>query len=130
MTLQNLSIRTRLTLGFGLVIAVLALLATIAFYELLSSNRYTETIVRDRLVKVQLAHSIENEINRQSRALRTALIAREGQIMESELDKVLKSKPVVEAALERLTREVAAVSGVDEAGAQKKVDEVLVGRAA
>lgn len=111
MTLQNLSIRTRLTMGFGLVIAVLALLATIAFYELLSSNRYTETIVRDRLVKVQLAHSIENEINRQSRALRTALIAREGQIMESELDKVLKSKPVVEAALERLSTTVRTESG-------------------
>ena len=34
------------------------------------------------------------------------------------------------AALERLTREVAAVSGVDEAGAAKQVDSVLVGRAA
>ena len=33
-------------------------------------------------------------------------------------------------ALERLTREVAAVSGVDEAGAQKKVDDVLLSRAA
>ena len=35
-----------------------------------------------------------------------------------------------EAALERLTREVAAVSGTDEAGAAKKVDDVLVSRAA
>ncbi|MFN7597563.1 MAG: CarD family transcriptional regulator, partial [Cereibacter sp.] len=35
-----------------------------------------------------------------------------------------------EAALERLTREVAAVSGVDEAGAAKTVDDVLVSRAA
>ena len=33
-------------------------------------------------------------------------------------------------ALERLTREVAAVSGVDEAGAAKQVDSVLVGRVA
>jgi CarD family transcriptional regulator len=39
-------------------------------------------------------------------------------------------RQLYEAALERLTREVAAVSGVDEAGAAKKVDEVLVGRAA
>jgi len=35
-----------------------------------------------------------------------------------------------EAALERLTREVAAVSGVDEAGAQRAVGAVLVNRAA
>jgi CarD family transcriptional regulator len=39
-------------------------------------------------------------------------------------------RQLYEAALERLTREVAAVSGVDEAGAQKKVGEVLVARAA
>ena len=35
-----------------------------------------------------------------------------------------------EAALERLTREVAAVSGSDQVSAAKKVDDVLVSRAA
>jgi CarD family transcriptional regulator len=39
-------------------------------------------------------------------------------------------RQLYEAALERLTREVAAVSGEDDAGAQKRVDEVLLGRAA
>ena len=39
-------------------------------------------------------------------------------------------RQLYEAALERLTREVAAVSGVDDAGAQKRVDEMLLGRAA
>jgi CarD family transcriptional regulator len=39
-------------------------------------------------------------------------------------------RQLYEAALERLTREVAAVSGGDEVQAAKKVDEVLVSRAA
>lgn len=39
-------------------------------------------------------------------------------------------RQLYEAALERLTREVAAVSGVDAAGAQKRVDDMLVTRAA
>ena len=39
-------------------------------------------------------------------------------------------RQLYEAALERLTREVAAVSGVDEAGAQRKVGDVLTSRAA
>jgi len=39
-------------------------------------------------------------------------------------------RQLYEQALERLTREVAAVSGVDEVGAQKKVDAVLMVRAA
>ena len=39
-------------------------------------------------------------------------------------------RQLYEAALERLTREVAAVDDGDEASAAKKVDEVLVSRAA
>jgi len=39
-------------------------------------------------------------------------------------------RQLYEAALERLTREIAAVSGSDETVAQKKIDEVLLSRAA
>jgi CarD family transcriptional regulator len=39
-------------------------------------------------------------------------------------------RQLYEAALERLTREVAAVNGADEADAQRQVDEVLISRAA
>ncbi len=39
-------------------------------------------------------------------------------------------RQLYEAALERLTREVAAVAGSDEVSAQKQVDDVLVSRAA
>jgi CarD family transcriptional regulator len=39
-------------------------------------------------------------------------------------------RQLYEAALERLTREVAAVSGTDEPAAQKRVDDVLISRAA
>ena len=39
-------------------------------------------------------------------------------------------RQLYEAALERLTREVAAVAGSDETEAQKKVDSVLISRAA
>ncbi|SNT72578.1 CarD family transcriptional regulator [Paracoccus seriniphilus] len=39
-------------------------------------------------------------------------------------------RQLYEAALDRLTREVAAVSGLDEGSAQKRVEEVLLSRAA
>jgi len=39
-------------------------------------------------------------------------------------------RQLYEAALERLTREIAAASGVDEPSAQRQVDEVLLARAA
>ena len=39
-------------------------------------------------------------------------------------------RQLYEAAMERLTREIAAVNGADEAGAQKEIDAVLISRAA
>lgn len=116
MKLQNFSIRTRLSVGFGLLIVLLAAVAFIAVSELQNSIVRTEAIVQDRLVKMHLAQSIENEINRQARSLRTALIAREGQVMETELQKVEKSAPVVRAALERLQSIVRSASGKEVLG--------------
>ena len=49
---------------------------------------------------------------------------------DSQPEQSYSERQLYEAALERLTREVAAVSGVGEADAQKQVDEVLISRAA
>ena len=105
MNLQNLSIRVRLALGFGLVIALLMAIAGIGYLELMQVSQNTEVIVRDRLVKVNLAQNIENEVNLQSRALRTAMIARNGQTIEAELQKTgaqVRVKPDPETPYNRI----------------------------
>ena len=45
-------------------------------------------------------------------------------------DRSYSERQLYEAALERLTREIAAVDGVGEKKAQEKVDKVLDGKAA
>jgi methyl-accepting chemotaxis protein len=111
MNLQNFSIRTRLVSGFGILMALLLAVAVIGYVELVRVNDNTDVIVHDRLVKVQLAQSIENEINRQARALRTALIAREPATIEAELKKVEESGPVVEQALQKLQATISTEEG-------------------
>jgi methyl-accepting chemotaxis protein len=54
------------------------------------------------LVKVSLAQTIENEVNRQSRAIRTALIASDTKVVESEIKKIEDSGPIISQALEQL----------------------------
>ena len=57
--------------------------------------------------------------------------ADEGQLLLDQRALLLNdSRLPREAALDRLTREVAAVGGMDEAGAQKKVETFLTARAA
>lgn len=59
-----------------------------------------------------------------------AEVVRDLHRADDQREQSYSERQLYEAALERLTREVAAVNGFDEAGAQKRVDEVLVGRAA
>ena len=62
--------------------------------------------------------------------LAIAEVVRDLHRTDDQREQSYSERQLYEAALERLTREVAAVTGVDEAGAMKQVDEVLVARAA
>jgi methyl-accepting chemotaxis protein len=99
---QKFTIGTRLSLGFLVVMLCLLFIAVVGYYELKHVNEDTDIIVKDRLVKVTLAQQMENEINRQSRALRTALIASDEDVVAQELQKVKTSVTVVAQAFQRL----------------------------
>jgi CarD family transcriptional regulator len=75
------------------------------------------------------AQEYEQKIN-SGDLLSIAEVVRDLHRADDQREQSYSERQLYEAALERLTREVAAVSGVDEAGAQKKVDDVLVTRAA
>jgi CarD family transcriptional regulator len=75
------------------------------------------------------AQEYEQKIN-SGDLIAIAEVVRDLHRADDQREQSYSERQLYEAALERLTREVAAVSGVDEAGAQKKVDEVLLTRAA
>ena len=75
------------------------------------------------------AQEYEQKIN-SGDLLSIAEVVRDLHRADDQREQSYSERQLYEAALERLTREVAAVSGTDEAGAQKKVDEVLLARAA
>jgi CarD family transcriptional regulator len=75
------------------------------------------------------AQEYEQKIN-SGDLLAIAEVVRDLHRNDDQREQSYSERQLYEAALERLTREVAAVSGLDEALAQKQVDEVLVARAA
>ncbi len=75
------------------------------------------------------AQEYEQKIN-SGDLLAIAEVVRDLHRNDDQREQSYSERQLYEAALERLTREVAAVSGVDETLAQKQVDEVLVARAA
>jgi len=75
------------------------------------------------------AQEYEQKIN-SGDLLAIAEVVRDLHRADDQREQSYSERQLYEAALERLTREVAAVSGMDEAGAMRQVDEVLVARAA
>jgi methyl-accepting chemotaxis protein len=106
--IAHLRIGTRLTLGFALIIALLATIAGVGFAKLNIIAGDIDVILHDRYANVALAQRLENEVNQQLNALRTALIATERGLVDAELAKVEASKPVVTKAIEQLQGRVQA----------------------
>jgi len=75
------------------------------------------------------AQEYEQKIN-SGDLLSIAEVVRDLHRTDDQREQSYSERQLYEAALERLTREVAAVSGLDEANAQKQVGDVLVARAA
>lgn len=75
------------------------------------------------------AQEYEQKIN-SGDLIAIAEVVRDLHRTDDQREQSYSERQLYEAALERLTREVAAVSGSDEVSAQKEVDEVLMARAA
>ena len=75
------------------------------------------------------AQEYEQKIN-SGDLISIAEVVRDLHRNDDQREQSYSERQLYEAALERLTREVAAVSGAEEGDAQKKVDDVLVSRAA
>jgi methyl-accepting chemotaxis protein len=99
---MKMKVSTRLGAGFSILVALLALITGAGVSRINALDQNTEVIVNDREVKVGLAQKVENEVNRQSRAIRTALIASEPAVVAGELAKLEDSARLVAAAVEQL----------------------------
>ena len=75
------------------------------------------------------AQEYEQKIN-SGDLIAIAEVVRDLHRADDQREQSYSERQLYEAALERLTREIAAVGDSDEVAAQKQVDEVLVGRAA
>ena len=111
MNLQDIRIGKRMALAFAVLLGLLVAVASVGMHELSAVDSNIKTITHDRLVKVQLAHQIENEVNRQSRALRTAMLTSNPSVADSELKKIEDSVPKVADALARLQETIKTPQG-------------------
>ncbi len=103
MNLGNLPIGKRLALGFGIIIALLLAVATVAVSRLSHINETAEVIFKDRYAKVVMVNQIQEHQSNQARFLRNAIIsAKDPEKLKSWLAKVTEESTANNSLLEKL----------------------------
>ena len=89
MNIGNMKVSTRLTAGFGIVLALLIAVAVLAITRISSINTTTTHIVSERYSRVKLAIDIRNQANAQAHSLSDAIIgSHDPEEVKSSLDKL------------------------------------------
>ena len=102
MKLNDLKIKTRLTLGFAAMAALMALLGLVALANLMSINERITTVVEDRYAKVQIASEIRAVNNDVSQALRNLFVMSDPDDIKAQYDIIGGSSKQTNANMELL----------------------------
>ena len=88
-----MTVAARLTASFGALLAIMAVMAAVAFYEIRLINGGVTTIVDDRAVKLEIMADVDQALGNQMRTLRNAIIAGpfDPQLSKSSLAEALEA---------------------------------------
>ena len=70
-----MKIGARLTVGFGIVVALLAIMFGLSLYRLGSLNHEIDDLIKDKIVKADTLNDINEQVNVIARASRNARLA-------------------------------------------------------
>ena len=103
MNLSTLKIRTKLTLAFGTVLALLAIVSATSTLRIQAINSRVTEIIDDHYAKISMATDLDQAAGVQARYLRNAIIGQKvPEVVRSSLERVDKSAAENSATLDKL----------------------------
>ncbi len=109
--LNNLKIGTRLALGFGLMLLLLASISFLALSRMSSLNEGVDKVVNDRYPKTELANAIIDNINVIARAMRNTLLIDDATAVKQELARIESSREQIKTGLAELGKTINSAEG-------------------
>ncbi|WP_269106687.1 methyl-accepting chemotaxis protein [Massilia sp. TS11] len=88
MNIRNLRIGQRLAIGFGVVIALLVVLASLSYVRISSLNKEVSTLVNSRYPNTVMANQVKSDVNDATRSILSALIISDPKQLNKELDNI------------------------------------------
>lgn len=108
---KTLRIGQRLALGFGVVIALLIMLASLAYVRIASLNGEVTQLVRDRYPKTVIANAIKADLNEVTRNMLNVLIMTDPGQIKKELANIEDKNKSSNAAIATLNAMIAEAKG-------------------
>ncbi|MCO4857760.1 methyl-accepting chemotaxis protein [Herbaspirillum sp. WGmk3] len=87
MNIKNIKISARLAACFGILVAVMCLIAGVGMQSLHSISKASRIVVEDRYVKIALVMEIRENVNSAARNLRNAMLGRNPEEAKRYLDR-------------------------------------------
>jgi len=106
MSNANLGVGARQALGFGVVVALMLVIAVSGIRSMNAINQEFEVVVNDKQPKILWASEIVNHINVMARAMRNALLIQDQATVKKELDRLPEERKAIEGLLEKLKASV------------------------
>jgi methyl-accepting chemotaxis protein len=104
MNIRNMRIGQRLAIGFGVVIALLIMLAALSYLRIGTLNEEVTTMVKSRYPKTVLANAIKADVNETTRSMLNVLIMSDPDQIKPELAIIEAKNASASAALANLEK--------------------------
>ncbi|MEO1751172.1 methyl-accepting chemotaxis protein [Thiofaba sp. EF100] len=108
---KNMKIGTRLGLGFGVVILLMAITAFIGITRMQSLNASADKLVYDRWPKAVLANDIIDNVNLIARNMRNILLAESKEEFKAEKERLLGARKIIGERMTKLEETVKTAEG-------------------
>ncbi len=106
MNLNDLKISHRLTLGFGLLALIIALMGLFSIMKVGEVQSDLKLTTGDRMPKVLSLYEVQNQINLVARATRNMLILSDAAQIKSERERVESARKAISERLDKLQDEI------------------------
>ena len=100
--MTGLTIKSRLWLGFGLLVLLLVIITVVGLMRLSALQQHMNDIVHDTYVKTTLTNNIINQVHHTSRALRNILLIDDERQNKEDAATIIKADSLIQDNLDQL----------------------------
>ena len=108
---KNLKLGVKLAIGFGLIVALMAVISILAFTRVGVLNDKVNLMANDRFPKTVQVNDIINDMDTIARRLRNAMLADKAEVSKAELDQIPALRKDISDNLEKLDKSITSDKG-------------------